>query len=357
MKTSRKSWRLQVKISAAIAGFALWSGAALAEPAVVATIKPIHSLVAGVMEGVGKPTLLIKGAASPHTYSLKPSEARALTNADVVFWVGEDLETFLPKVLRVRAGQATSVEMAEAKGVRLLGFREGGAWDAHEDDDHEDKEGAHGHAERKHGRDKKHDGQGHGHDRGKTVKKERDHQDRKGHDHAKHDMHFWLDPMNAKAMVAAIEQALSKADAGNADRYRMNAEKVRARLDDLDAELRQSLKPVSRVPYVVFHDAYQYFDKRYGLNAVGSITVSPETLPGAKRLREIRAKILETHAACVFSEPQFEPKLAAAVTRGTDAQSGVLDPIGAAISAGPRAYGDLLRNLAATLTRCLKPAS
>ncbi len=308
-------------------------------PKVVASINPIHSLVAGVMEGIGKPTLLIQGSASPHTAALRPSEARALRQADLIFWVGDDLETFLPKALKARSKKG-AMRLSTVEGVRLFKVRAGGAWEGH-DDAHEDrhdhgKKHKHDHAEKKH----------HGH--GKM-----DHDDHAG----AYDLHLWLDPANAEAMVRAIAAALVKADAANAARYRSNAQSVLARLDALNAELRKRLAPVRKKPFVVFHDAYQYLERRYGLNAVGSVTLSPEVRPGAKRLHEIRSKLVRSRVACVFSEPQFDTKLVETVVRGTEARTGVLDPVGVDLRQGPLAYENLMRNLASSMIACLKAPS
>ncbi len=309
------------------------SASAATAPKVVVSINPVHSLVAGVMQGIGTPTLLIRGGASPHTFALRPSDARALRQADLIFWVGDDLETFMHKALDARGGEKGSVELSTAEGVRLLKVRAGGAWESHD-----------------------HDG-GHDHDAPGGKEKHTGHAE-KHEDHAgEHNLHLWLDPVNAKAMVRAIAAALVEADAVNAARYRANAKTVLARLDGLDAELRSSLAPVRRAPFVVFHDAYHYFERRYGLNAVGSVTLSPEVRPGAKRLHEIRSKLLRSKAACIFSEPQFESKLVATVVRGTDARTGVLDPLGGSLPQGPLAYDNLMRNLAGSMIACLKSLS
>lgn len=298
-----------------LAGLTIAAGGHAAEPKVVVSIKPIHSLVAGVMQGVGAPRLLIKGAASPHSYGLRPSDARALGAADMIFWVGADLETFLRKPLAALPKHGQVVALSHAPGMTLLGARKGGVREAYTDD--------------------------------KTD------QDDGGHAHDGHDMHVWLDPRNAKAMVAAVEHALSARDSAHAARYRANADHVRQRLDDLEAELRSVLQPVRKKPYIVFHDAYQYFEARFDLRSAGSITVSPDRAPGARRLSAIRKKILDTSAMCVFTEPQFEPKLARAVIEGTPARTAVLDPMGAALPPGPEAYFSLMRSLAASLRACL----
>lgn len=315
---------------------------AATSPKVVASIKPIHSLVAGVMEGIGTPTLLIRDGASPHTVALRPSDARALRQADLIFWVGDDMETFMHKALDARGSGKGSVELATVKGIRLLKVRASGAWESH---DHEDE-----HHHDSHGKQDKHAGH--------TNKDQHDHGEKDHDDHAgEHNLHLWLDPVNAKAMVRAIAAALVKADAANAARYRSNAESVLARLDALDAELRSGLAPVRKKPFVVFHDAYQYLERRYDLNAVGSVTLSPEVRPGAKRLHEIRSKLLRSKAACIFSEPQFESKLVATVVRGTETRTGVLDPIGADLPQGPLAYENMMRNLAGSMIACLKSLS
>ena len=321
--------------SGLVAGLGLAAGGSAAAdqgPAVVASIKPIHSLVAGVMEGVGTPQLLIEGAGSPHSYALRPSQARALDQAEVVFWVGDGLEAFLGKPLGALSDDATVVALGDAEGLRLLPTREGGMWA-----DHGEEEGEHAHE----------------HEDEHEEEHQEDHADEHGHDHGEVDMHVWLDPQNAAAMVGAIAATLSAADPEHAAAYEANATKVRADLARLDAELAATLAPVHDRPFVVFHDAYQYFEDRYGLNTVGSITVDPQRAPGAARLREIRAELEERAAACVFAEPQFRPALVETVVEGTGAGTSVLDPLGADLEAGPGQYAQLLRALSGSLVDCL----
>jgi len=297
-------------------------------PKVVASIAPVHSLVAAVMAGVGAPTLLVPPSASPHTFALKPSDAKNLQNADVVFWVGENLEGFLRKPLKALPKKATVIELSEAKGVTLLDMREGGAWekDAHDDKDH-----------------------GHKHGRGPGKK------GRPAHDHEEgKDMHVWLDPANARAMVAAIAKALGERDPGNQNKYAANATATVTRLDALEKDLRTKLAPVAKVPYLVFHDAYHYFENRFGLNAAGSITVNPEQPPGAKRVAELRGKARQLKVACVFAEPQFDPKVVKTIVEGTSVRTGVLDPDGGAgLTPGPELYFGLMNKLADSLVGCL----
>jgi zinc transport system substrate-binding protein len=302
---------------ATLLSLALLTSTAMAAPNVVASIKPVHSLVAAVMAGVGEPTLIVKGAASPHTYALKPSDAGALESADIVFWTGHGMELFLTDALGTLASKAKVVELAEAPGITLLPVREGGAFEPHSDGD----------------------------------EAEHDHE---GHDHGEGDMHFWLDPENAKLMVTQIATTLAEADPENATAYQANAEAELVKLDALEAELVATLAPVADRPFIVFHDAYQYFEARFGLDLAGSVTVTPDVMPGAARIDELKAKVSSLGATCVFAEPNFEPTIIAAISEGTSAKTGVLDPEGGALTEGPELYQTLLRGLAKSLVDCLR---
>ena len=328
---------------------------ASAEVNVVASIKPVHSLVAAVMEGVGEPGLIIEGAGSPHNYALKPSQAQMLEQADLVFWIGHELEAFLEKPLETVGANARSVELIDAHDLIRLDFREGGAFEKHGDDDHDDhdKAAAAGQDDHDdHGHEKTAEAGHDDHDHEKTA--EAGHE---GHDHGAFDAHVCLDPMNAKAMVHEIEEALVAADPDNAAKYEANAEAVSAKIDTLIAEVGAELEPVKDKGFIVFHDAYQYFEKIFGVTASGSITVSPEVMPGAERITEIRARVQELGAACVFAEPQFEPKLISTVIEGTQARSGVIDPLGAELENGPDLYFQVIRNMASSIKTCLSEAS
>jgi len=294
-------------------------------PVVVTSIKPIHSLVAAIMEGVGEPELIVDGAASPHTYNLKPSNARALQEAKVIFWVGPGLEAFLEKPLQALGQDASIAELDNAPGLVKLPFREGGAFEAHDDGDE--------HAEAAHDAKADHD-----------------------HDHGAFDTHLWLDPVNAKAMASEITTTLVAADPANALTYQANAKALDDRLTALDKEITATVAPVKDKPFIVFHDAYQYFEHRYGIRVAGSITVSPETIPGAERVSEIHRKVGELGATCVFAEPQFEPRLVDVVIEGTSARSGVLDPEAATLKAGPDLYFTLMRGIANSMKDCLSSA-
>ncbi|MGE3245473.1 MAG: zinc ABC transporter substrate-binding protein [Beijerinckiaceae bacterium] len=301
-----------------------------AQVKVVASIKPVHSLVSSVMQGAGKPDLIVQGGGSPHTYTMRPSDAKALQNAQVVVWIGERLERFLEGPVKSLAGKARVLELADVKGLTAYPFRSGGAWEKHS---HGKKKASHKHS------------QNHGHDHG------RDHSH--GHDHAGTDSHIWMDPANAKLFVTAIVGALSEADPANAALYRKNGEAEKERLDTLIADINSKLEPVRGKGFVVFHDAFQYFEKRFGLTGAGSISLGDGRAPGAKRLREIRAKLASADVACVFSEPQFEPRLVRTVIEGSAVRTGVLDPLGAKIQDGPGLYEKMMRNNADSLYGCL----
>ncbi|HQZ14136.1 MAG TPA: zinc ABC transporter substrate-binding protein [Devosia sp.] len=291
---------------------------ALAEvPRVVATVKPLHSLVAAVMGDLGSPDLIVKGGASPHTYSLRPSDAANLEDANVVFWTGHGLELFLEDSIETLAPKAKIVELSETPGIELLPVREGGAFEAHSDEGHD--------------------------------------QDHAGldHEHGEMDMHFWLDPVNAEAMVSEIAATLAAADPEHAATYKANADAERARLATLVTDIEAKLAPVKGVPFIVFHDAYQYFERRFGLAVAGSITVTPDTLPGAQRIKELHEKVAGAGAACVFAEPQFEPAVVGTIIEGTSAKAGTLDPEGAGLTEGPGLYGELITGLADGLVDCL----
>ena len=340
---------------------------AYADINVVTSIKPVHSLAASVMQGVATPTLLIAGAGSPHTYALKPSQAKTLQEADVIFWIGHDLEAFLEKPIEAIAANALSVELSQSHGLKKLAFREGGAFDSHDHDEHDehghdehghdehdhDKHDEHGHDDHDHDKHDEHGHDDHDHDK----HDEHGHDEHEGHDHGEFDPHFWLDPKNAIAMVAEIQEHLSKIDPANAATYQSNAANISSQLDTLIAEIDAELEPVKNQGYIVFHDAYQYFEHRFGMSAIGSVTVSPEVMPGAERISTLQAKVRELGAGCVFSEPQFEPKLAEVVTENTQAGKGVLDPLGAALENGPSLYFDLIRNMAKSLKDCLVKTS
>jgi zinc transport system substrate-binding protein len=298
--------------------------AALADLKVVVTIKPLHALVANIMAGTGVPDLLVDGASSAHTYALKPSDASKLNQADIFVRMSGTMEPFTVKLAKTLPKRVKLVSLEDAPGLNLLPRRTGATF---EDD--------HGHAH-KHG-PKKHK---HDHD----------------HDHGAMDGHAWLDPTNAKLMTDRIVLALSAADKANAAKFQSNGEALKRRLDELSAEISQELAPVGKRPFVVFHDALQYFERRFGLAAVGSIAMSPEIAPSAQRLSTLRKKVVSLGAVCVLAEPQFDTRLVNNLTEGTKARIGTVDPEGAKLSSGPDLYFQLLRNIARDLKACLAAA-
>lgn len=318
----------------------------LAGPRVVASIKPIHALVASVMEGVGTPDLIVGGAASPHAYALKPSQAQALESADLIFWIGHELESFLEKPVETIGSNARAVELIDSDGLIQLPFREGGPFEAH---DHGEHEGHDDHADHAEGDDH--------HNHEEHAEKDDD-----GHDHEKEhehhdggfDAHLWLDPLNAKVFVKTIGEALTETDPANAATYAANVAKTNQKLDALIDEVNATLAPVHGKQFIVFHDAYQYFEKRFDMEAAGSITVNPEVRPSAERVAAIRDKVQELKASCAFSEPQFDSQLIDVAIEGTEARTAVLDPLGATLDDGPDLYFELIRGLATSMRDCLE---
>ncbi|MGB7431326.1 MAG: zinc ABC transporter substrate-binding protein [Ahrensia sp.] len=310
-------------------------GTAQAAPDVVASIKPIHGLVAAVMGDVGSPELLVDGAGSPHNYALRPSQASSVQDADIVFWVGHSLEQFLEKALETIGENAQSVALSEIDGIKTLEYRDIKLAEK-DTDDHEG-----------------HDHDGHDHDDHKEeASAEHDHgQD---HDHADGgiDPHIWLDTDNARVMVQHIANVLSAADSDNADTYAGNAAAFIAQLDVLNAEIEQELKPYRERQFVVFHDAYHYFEDRFGLEATAAITVSPETPPSAQRVRDMQTVLAENNVTCVFDEPQFEPRIITTIVEGTDINRATLDPLGVNIAEGADFYPALIRSLSTSFTQC-----
>jgi zinc transport system substrate-binding protein len=311
-------------------------------PEVVVTIKPVHALVAGLLDGIAKPALLVDGAASPHTYALKPSDGRALDRAHVFVRIGDSVDPFARKLVSSLDREVTVVTVEKVPGLTLGTIRTGAAFEAH---DHDDEPG-HGVKE------------GHDHDRHSGKSKAKSKSTREDHDHEGNiDGHVWLDPANARVVVAHLQEVLAKRYPDRAARVAENAGKLSARLDELENALAARMRPLAGRPFVVFHDGYQYFESRFGLTAVGAVTANPEVPPGAKRISELRKRIGELGARCVFAEPQFRAKVIESILEGTKARSGVLDPIGTEIAPGPELYFTMMGNLAASFESCLADPS
>ena len=306
---------------------------AYAQLRVVATIPPIHSLAALVMEGIGTPQLLLTGSESPHRYTLKPSQSRLLAESEIVLRIDESFESFLIKPLRALAERAIVVDLIKAPGVNVL------KWQAEHDDNDDHKD--HGHKDHDDHKD-------HGH------KDHDDHKEHGHHDHGgKHDIHIWLHTENAVAIVKMIAGILSEKDAANSGRYNANADRASVRLRSLKRELEGTLQPVRNLPFMTFHDAWQYFTAEFGMKYVGALTLNMGKEPGARRIAEVRAIIHKTNAKCLFAEPQFPAALVKVAVRGTNAKIGILDPVGANLTQGPDLYFELMRQTANGMTSCL----
>jgi len=301
--------RLPMLLLAATTFAASFFGPANAAPRVVVSIQPLHSLVAAVMNGAGSPQLLLPPTTSPHAYSLRPTDAAALATAEVVFWTGLGLEMFLEGPLSVLAEDATVVALTSTPGIELLYARTArlGVGDQEYPDGF--------------------------------------------------DVHFWLDPRNARVIVAAVAKLLATADADNATIYAANAASADRRLQALDSEIAAMLATVRGIGFLTFHDSLQYFARRYELTDLGSLTVSSDHAPGARTMLAARRQLAKVGTECAAAEPQTPAGLAAALLSGTNSRLAVVDPLGSGIAPGPAAYGEILRNLAETLLRCLAPSA
>jgi len=329
-----------------------------AEIKVVASIKPIHSLASYLMDGVGKPDLIVDGYSSPHGFALKPSHAKMLQEADIIFYVGEGLENFLEKPLKSIAKKGEKIELMEIKGLKKLKFRERNIFDGHDDHGHdedghkEDKHDDHGHDEDGHKEDKHDD---HGHD--EDGHKEDGHDDHghdedghEGHAHGEYDPHIWLDPENAKIILNEMVEHLIENDAKNASSYKSNLNKA---LKDIDGLLKSVKSELNKdFKSIVFHDAYQYFEKRFNVTVLGAFTVNTDVMPGAEQLSEIREIIEHDKVSCIFSEPQFNPDIINAVAKDMKVKTGVLDPLGATLEPGKDLYFDLIKNMSKSFKGC-----
>jgi len=341
-------------------------------PRVAVDIAPVHALVAQVMGDLGTPDLVLPPGASPHGYALRPSEAGVLQNADLVIWVGPELTPWLADPLDTLASEAARLELLEVEGLRLLDFREGATFEAHDHDhDHDhDAEAEHDHdhdAEAEHDHDEAEGDDEHEHDHEHEADHDDDHDQaaeadddhdhdhdeaHADHDHDGADPHAWLDPVNAAAWLDAIAEELSRLDADNAETYAANASAARGDLETLEQDIAGHIEPLSG-EFIVFHDAYHYFEARFGIEAAGAISLSDATAPGPARVAEIRDLVAAEGISCVFVEPQFNRGLVDAVFEGTGVTVGVIDPLGATLEPGPALYGELLEGIVASFEECL----
>jgi len=324
IKTMKK-----IHLISALIGLLAFSTLAKADLKVVTSIKPIHSLAGYIMDGVGSPGLIVDGYNSPHSFQLKPSHAKMLEQADIIFWIGEDLENFLEKPLATIAMKAEKIELLEINGIKKLKFRERNIFDEHDD---------HGHDAKKEEHD---DDDDHGHD----AKKE-EHDDHEGHGHGEYDPHIWLDPINAKVILNEITEHLIEDDSKNTATYKSNLAKALAKIDKLIIDVITETN--TDLSYVVFHDAYQYYENRFNVNILGAMTVNPDVMPGAEQIHEIHEVIEHDNVSCILSEPQFNPDIIKSIAKDTSVKTGVLDPLGANLKPGKNLYFDLIRNMSSS---------
>ena len=292
---------------------------------IITTIKPIDSLVSAVVGDTGKTISLIPSETSPHEFRLKPSDARALQNGNIIFYISPHLETSIVKVFETLPKNIKIINLMEETGIEHLSIRDNEAWELH---DHHD--------------DEKHD------DHDKHAQKD-EHDDHKSKD----DVHIWLDPENAIKIIKKVNTELSFFFPENAKIYDKNATKIINKIKSLKKQLKKELLPIKEKPYIVFHDAYQYFEKTFGLNAVGSIALEDDIASSPKQISFIKNKIIKSKASCVFQEPQFDNKLVKTVIEGTQAKIGTLDPLGFGIKEKEDFYLQLLRNMSKNLKECL----
>ncbi len=303
---------------------ALMGGTAYADvPKVAVDIAPVHSLVARVMDGIGSPDLVVQLGASPHEYSLRPSEARALQDADVVFWVSAGLTPWLADTIETLSSDASVTELLETDGTIELEFRENALFEKHDHGDHDEHE-------------EEHD----------------DHDDHDDHGHGAHDPHAWLSPNNAMNWLNVIAGQLSAADPENAGVYFANAAAGRAEIEAIIGEVNATLAPVRGEKFIVFHDAYQYFENDFDFSAAGAISIGDASDPSPARIAEIQARVADEGIDCILAEPQFNPGLVATVLEGSQAHTGIIDPLGSDLELGADFYPQLIKNIAASLAAC-----
>lgn len=357
--------------SLGLIGFILTTMPALSNeasaPKVVVSVKPLHSLVAGVMKGVGEPRLLLRGNSSPHHFQLKPSDARSLQQADLLVWVGPSLETPLKSIVKNYGMDAASLELIKIPDLKLLHMRT--AHD-HGDEDHDDEHHEEGHDDvhheaghHDHHEEGEHETEDHETDHHKTGHHDDNdnHEDHAAEGHEDHlnliDPHIWLSIDNAIAITKSVTARLSKISPSHKEKFEKNADLQIKGLIALKASLAAKMKPLKAQGYMVFHDAFHYFTEPYGLHFEGALSLNPTVQPSAKHLRELRSRLAKGDVACIFAEPQFSAKMIQALIRGTKVKTALLDPIGVDIKAGPGAYETMIKRLGQNLATCMKPIS
>ncbi|MDC0516805.1 zinc ABC transporter substrate-binding protein [Candidatus Pelagibacter sp.] len=319
----------KIHIISTLIGLLAFSTLAKADLKVVTSIKPIHSLTSYIMDGVGSPGLIVDGYNSPHSFQLKPSHAKMLEQADIIFWIGEDLENFLEKPLATIAKKAEKIELLEIKDIKKLKFRERNIFEEHDGHDN-------------HGDDAKKEE----HDDHEDDAKKEEHDDHDDLGHGEFDPHIWLDPINAKVILNEITEHLIENDSKNASTYKSNLAKAISEIDKLIIDVITETN--TDLSYVVFHDAYQYYENRFNVNILGAMTVNPDVMPGAEQIHEIHEVIEHDNVSCILSEPQFNPDIIKSIAKDTSVKTGVLDSLGANLKSGKNLYFDLIRNMSSS---------
>ena len=330
---------LKRSVQGAVMAAAMAAPARAEVPQVATDIAPVHSLVAQVMDGVGTPDMVMQPGASPHGYTMRPSEAGALQQADIVFWVGAALTPWLDRSIGSLAADARTVALLDRDETATLELRTGARFERH-DHDHGHEEAhddAHGHDD---GHEQAHDDDGHGHARDD------------GHGHGAIDPHAWLDPINGKAWLDLIAAELSRADPDNAGAYFANAAAGKQQIDAATAGIRATLAPLDGLDYIVFHDAYQYFEARFDMPAAGAVALSDATDPSPARVAQLRDMVANLGVTCAFAEPQFDPGILDAVFADESVTIAEIDPLGTGIAPGPGFYPAFLRAVAASFATC-----
>lgn len=301
-------------------------------PRVTVDIPPVYSLVATVMGELGDPELFIQPGASPHGYSLRPSEAQSLDDADLVIWVSDALTPWLTGPIESLAGEARHLELMEVTGITTLEYREGATFTLNATDEH-----GHVHGSEEHGHEHNHGGHGH-----------HDHD----HSHTGMDPHAWLAPANARRWLDAIAEQLSEIDPGNAAYYRDNAAQGQQELTSLEEHIDERLASSAGTRFIVFHDAYQYFENAFNVHAAGAISIGDASSPSPARIEKLQTLVNDENIQCVFSEPQFNPQMVNNVFGDTSAYIGVIDPLGVGLMLDAGLYDTLLEQLADEIKRC-----
>ena len=293
---------------------------------VISTIQPINALVNAVVGDTGKTISIVPADMTPHDFKLKPSDAKKLQDGNLIFYVSSHLESSIVKFFENLPKNIKTINLMEESGINHLPIRDNEAWERHDHHDHDD-----------------HD------DHDKHGKKHDDHDDHQ----MEEDVHIWLSPDNAIKIVKKINKELNLFFPENKKIYDQNSKKIIKKISSLKKEIAKELAPIKNKPFIVFHDAYQYFEKTFGLNAVGSVALEGDIASSPKQISFIKDKIIKSNASCVFQEPQFDSKLVKIVVEGTNAQIGTLDPLGVGVTSNEDFYLQLLKNMSKSLKECL----